>query len=224
MAPVRPIVIALLALLFVDISPTACPAQASASPGQKLRFVPIKGKVRVEGTSSMDDWQVEARSIEGSLEAASEFLHAGQRSCLSAGAARVEVAIAVHALKSIEKDGKPFSNKMDDIMYESLKARDHDRIYYRLDHLVLKHIGKDQNAPNEYDARGQLTIAGVTNTFSMPVSVQMLSPNQLRIWGNGTVKMTDFQIDPPSPKIALGLIKTGDEIKLSFDWVWTRRE
>jgi hypothetical protein len=217
------IAIALLALLFLDTSSIASPAAASASSGQKVRFVPSKGKVRVEGTSSIDDWQVEARSIEGFLEAGPEFLHPGQQSSLSAGAARVDVAIEVHALKSIEKDGKPFSNKMDDIMYESLKARYHDKIRFQLDRLVLKHAGKGPDDPREYDARGQLSVAGITNEISMPISVQIVAPNQLRIWGSGTVKMTDFQIDPPSPKIALGLIKTGDQVKLSFDWVWSRR-
>jgi hypothetical protein len=33
------------------------------------------------------------------------------------------------------------------------------------------------------------------------------------------VRMTDFRIEPPAPKIALGVVKTGDEVKLSFEWV-----
>jgi hypothetical protein len=31
--------------------------------------------------------------------------------------------------------------------------------------------------------------------------------------------MTDFKIDPPAPKIALGMIKTGDDVKLIFEWM-----
>jgi hypothetical protein len=31
--------------------------------------------------------------------------------------------------------------------------------------------------------------------------------------------MTSFQIDPPAPSIALGLIKTGDDVSLRFEWV-----
>jgi len=213
---------ALVGLVFSHTLSDAAPAPAAG--GQKVRFVPSKGRVRVEGTSNLDDWQVETRVMEGLLEITPEFLHPGQRSSLSPGAARVEIVIEVRALKSIEKDGKPFSNKMDDIMYETLKARDHANIRYRLDHLVLKHAGKGPDAANEYDARGHLTVAGVTNEISMPISVSAVGASQLRIWGNATLKMTDFQVDPPSPKIALGLIKTGDEVKLTFDWVWTRRD
>jgi hypothetical protein len=31
--------------------------------------------------------------------------------------------------------------------------------------------------------------------------------------------MTDFKIEPPAPAIGLGLIKTGDDVKLSFEWL-----
>jgi hypothetical protein len=220
---VKPVLAAaLLGLLFYHALLDAAPTPPAG--GQKVRFVPSKGRVRVEGTSNLDNWQVETRAIEGFLEVGPEFLHPGQPSSLSPGAARAEIVIEVRALKSIEKDGKPFSNKMDEIMYETLKARDHPNIRYRLDHLVLKHSGKGHDAANEFEGRGHLMVAGVTNEISMPVSVSAVGASQLRIWGNATLKMTDFQIDPPSPKIALGLIKTGDEIKFAFDWLWTRRE
>ena len=31
--------------------------------------------------------------------------------------------------------------------------------------------------------------------------------------------MTTFEVKPPAPKIALGMIKTGDDIKVSFEWL-----
>jgi hypothetical protein len=33
------------------------------------------------------------------------------------------------------------------------------------------------------------------------------------------LKMTDFKIQPPASTIALGAIKTGDEVKISFGWI-----
>jgi hypothetical protein len=36
--------------------------------------------------------------------------------------------------------------------------------------------------------------------------------------------MTDFKIDPPAPKVALGLIKTGDEVKLFFEWIVVQKK
>ena len=46
------------------------------------------------------------------------------------------------------------------------------------------------------------------------VNVLPLPDNKLKVTGNTKLKMTDFKVEPPSPKIALGLIKTGDEVKL----------
>jgi hypothetical protein len=162
--------------------------------------------------------------IEGSLQASLEFLHPSLQTSLGQAEARVDVLVEVRNLKSIEKDGKPFSNKMDDIMHDSLKGRDHPKIHYRLDHLVLKRTGNGQDAPSEFEAHGYLTVAGVTNEVSMPVSVLVSGSDQIKIWGRAVFKMTDFNIEPPSPKIALGLIRTGDEVKISFEWIWMRRD
>ena len=42
--------------------------------------------------------------------------------------AKAEVFIQVRSLKSIEKDGKPYSDKMDEIMWEHLKEAANKRI------------------------------------------------------------------------------------------------
>ena len=42
--------------------------------------------------------------------------------------------------------------------------------------------------------------------------------------GSTKVKMTDFGIKPPAPSIGLGLIKTGDDVTLSFEWKTVRRD
>jgi hypothetical protein len=64
----------------------------------------------------------------------------------------------------------------------------------------------------------------VANEISMPLTFDHLPAHQLKLWGTATLKTTDFQIEPPSPKITIGLIKTGDEVKLSFEWVLDRRD
>jgi hypothetical protein len=53
----------------------------------------------------------------------------------------------------------------------------------------------------------------------MPVSVIPLGSGRLIISGEASLKLTSFQIEPPAPIIALGLIKTGDEVTLRFEWV-----
>src|SRR5689334_22954245 len=85
---------------------------------QTLRFEPVKGRMRIEGTSNLDDWQVESRSVGGYFETGPDFPGSPSRTNVPAQIpARAECLVGVRTLKSIEKDGKPFSNLMDEIMY-----------------------------------------------------------------------------------------------------------
>jgi hypothetical protein len=58
----------------------------------------------------------------------------------------------------------------------------------------------------------------------MPIQVTPMAGKKLKISGTTTVKMTDFKIDPPAPKIALGMIKTSNDVKIMFDWIVEHRE
>ena len=208
-----------------SVAPISWGAEISASPRQApalVRWTSVKGKVRVEGTSNIDDWQVETRAIEGFIEVSPDFPNAGE---IRDGtiAARGEVWLQARSLRSVEKDGKPFSNKMDSIMHDALRAGAQPRIVYQLGRLAPRAAQKLPDAPVEFEAQGRLVVAGVTNDISMPLYSLQLGNDQIRLWGGTNLKMTDFKIQPPAPKIALGLIRTGNEIKISFDWVLQRK-
>jgi polyisoprenoid-binding protein YceI len=64
-----------------------------------------------------------------------------------------------------------------------------------------------------------LVVAGVTNALTMPVEVTPLGEGKVKFAATTKLKMTDFKIEPPAPKIALGAIKTGDEVTISFEWM-----
>ena len=177
-------------------------------------------KVRIEGTSSVHDWQVEGKLIGGFLEAGAGFpVEPGQVVSPGKVEAKADAFIPVRSLKSIEKDGRPYSDSMDDIMHGKLLQAENPRILYHLEELTLKETPKSPDAPYIFDSKGDLVVAGVTNKISMPVNVTPLSGKKLKISGATTVKMTEFGIKPPAPAVALGLIKTGDEVKLSFEWM-----
>lgn len=186
------------------------------------RFAPkpgLKSKVRIEGTSTIHDWQVESPLVGGFLEVGPGFpLQPGADVKPGKVEARAEVFIPVGSLKSLKKDGTPYSTAMDDIMYEKLLKATHPRIQYRLSELTLKEAPKQADEPFTFEAVGELVVAGVTNKITMPAKVAVLPDKKLKITGSVNVKMTDFKIEPPAPKIALGLIKTGDDVKLLFDW------
>jgi len=177
-------------------------------------------KMRMEGTSNIHDWQVEGSIIGGYLEVAPEFpVEPGQAATPGKVEARGEAYIPVRSLFSIEKDGKKYSDKMDEVMYEKMKAQENPRIVFKLAELVLKEPAKSKDAPYVFEAKGDLSLAGVTKTITMPINVTPLGEKKIKITGTTTVKMTDFKIEPPAPKLALGMIKTGDDVKLIFQWM-----
>jgi hypothetical protein len=199
-------------------STVACIVTASAlSAGAQTRYTAKSGsKMRIEGTSNIHDWQVEGSLIGGYIEAGKGFpTEPGQAVTPGKVDAKAEAFVPIRSLKSVEKDGSKYSDKMDEVMYEHLVTKD---IAFRLNELALKEAPKTKEAPYVFDAKGDLAVAGVTNSVSFPVNVTLLADGKMKASGTVPLKMTDFKIEPPAPKIALGMIKTGDDVKIIFDW------
>ncbi len=201
-----------------DLEPTNAPA----APGLTL-YAPRPGsKIRIEGTANMihTHWQVESPAVGGRLQIGQNFpTEPGQAVQPGKVEAQAEVFIPVRSLKSVEPDGRPYSEKMDEVMYEHLKALNQPQaqILYRLKELNLKAPARDKDSDYLFECKGELVVAGVTNTITMPVHVLPLGDKRLKVFGNTSVKMTDFKVQPPAP---LGMmLKTGDEVKLFFEWV-----
>jgi polyisoprenoid-binding protein YceI len=106
---------------------------------------------------------------------------------------------------------------MDERMNKELKSEDHPRIAYRLTEMKP---GKVQGGKIGFDTKGELTVAGVTNVISMPVTFEKQADNKLKVSGAVALKMTDYKITPPAFTIlGLSAMKTGDDVKISFDWL-----
>src|SRR5437899_7371193 len=74
-------------------------------------------KMRMEGTSTIHDWQVEGTLISGFLEVGPDFpTEPGQAATPGKVDAHADLFMTVRSLKSIEKDGKPYSDRMDEVM------------------------------------------------------------------------------------------------------------
>ena len=188
---------------------------------QWTRFGPKPGgksKVRVEGDSTMHAWRVESPLVGGFIEVGPNFPLTPETAKPGKLDAKVEVFVPVKSLKSLEADGKPYSTRMDDVMYGKLLEPQFKRITYRLTELTLKEAAKSADAPHVCEAVGELVVAGVTNKITMPVNVMVSADKKIRISGSLPSKMSAFKIEPPALTI-LGMgIKTADDIKLIFEW------
>jgi polyisoprenoid-binding protein YceI len=165
-------------------------------------------KVKVDGTSTVHDWTVESGIVKGTMEVPADF---ASNPAAAAKNTKVEVTIPVRSLKS----GK---TSMNNIMWEAMKMKDHPNIDYKLIELTPKSSGA-QGSSAQFDAKGTLTVAGVTRTNTMPVTIEKVDATKAKATGTATVKMTDFGIKPPAPTVGLGFIKTGDDVKITFEWL-----
>jgi polyisoprenoid-binding protein YceI len=197
--------------LFAALVAAALFATGFLSAADTVRYTPVpnSSKLRMDGTSTIHDWHADTDIIGGFMELEATFPDASGKSAPSAVKPKVEVKIPVRTLKS--SGGK----RMDAVMQEHMKFEQYKMIEYRVLELAPK-----AGAPGQFDAIGALTIAGVTKTNTMPVTIERVENTRLKVKGTASVKMTDFGIKPPAPEIAgLSIIKTGDDVKLNFEWV-----
>src|SRR5512133_1800161 len=194
-------------------------AGLTLNAAETTRFSAQSGsKMKIDGTANIihTKWEVESKIMGGYLEAGPDFpTTPGQEVKPGKVEAKAEAFVPARALKSME-DGKPYSDKMDDIMYEKLKASQHARITYKLTELTLKEPAKSKDAPYVFDSKGELQVAGVTNAVSFPVTVLPLGDKKLKVTGSTSIKMSDFKVEKPEVNLVVGKIITGDEVKLSF--------
>ncbi len=176
----------------------------------------------MDGTANMihTEWKVRGTLIRGHLEAGPGFpIAPGQAASPGKLNVTAEAGIPVNSLKSINDDGTYYSADMDDIMYDKLKAAQYRDIAFHLTELTLKEPAKAKDAPYVCEAKGNLAVAGVTNLITMPVKILPLEGKKLKISGTVPVKMTDFKIKPVEKSLGVATIRTGDEVKLTFDWM-----
>ena len=157
------------------------------------RFVPATGSmIRVEGTSTLHDWKMEGASIDGQIDTTRP---------------NATVTIPVASIKSSH-------TKMDKLMTEALKAKDHPEIRYEL----VEATGIPANAATfTTKTRGKLTIAGVTREIAMDVQAARNTDGRYILTGTAPVKMTAFGIKPPVAM--MGTIRTADDVKVTFRWI-----
>lgn len=153
-----------------------------------------ESNIMVFGTSSLHDWEMEVTEFSGVADFTID-----NNSLKSIE--KLETTIPVKSLKS----GK---SGMDNNAYEALKASKFPNIKYKLDRITNKQS-------SQFTAIGELTIAGVTKTMEIPVNYSVLSASKIKVKGNVSFKMSEFNIDPPTA--VWGTIKTGDEVKLEFE-------
>jgi len=184
---------------------------------QTIRYEPqpTGSKIKMEGTSTIHDWTVESPTADGFIEADSNFPESALQDAKAARPS-VQVSVPVSTLKS-------YAEAMDAVMQDHLNMEKYPRIEYRLIELKPKSAA-GATGPLKFDAVGALTVSGTTRTNTMPVTIERVDKTKIKVVGSTPLKMTDFGVVPPAPRIlGMPIIKTGDDIKISFEWLVTQK-
>lgn len=154
--------------------------------------------VYLNGTSTLHDWTASAEKMKGSLQAEVVANHIVKMSF-------AKITIPVKSLKS----GK---EAMDKNMQKALKSDNYPEITYQ-------HKSNTVHNGN-ITVKGELTIAGVTKTVEAKVT-QKEAGKHIKIHGEVKLNMSDFNIKPP--EFLLGAFKTGNEISITFHFMFCEK-
>lgn len=154
-------------------------------------------KIVVSGTSTLHDWTMISREIDGKavIEMGGETLKDIK-----------ELSISLQA-KSLKSD----KSGLNEDAHEAMKADAHPEINFK-----LERINSRKTNGNQYliEAEGTVTIAGVSKKINIQAEGHPTS-NGITFKGSKKLKMTNFNMEPP--KAMFGLLKADDAVTVSFN-------
>ncbi|MCB9293676.1 MAG: YceI family protein [Lewinellaceae bacterium] len=109
------------------------------------------------------------------------------------------------------------NRNMNKDLHETLKAGQYPSISIAIREAGLKSgtLLADSHGWTSITAKASITVAGVERSAWLQVKAQQTGPETYRFLSQYTIKMTDFNIEPPTAM--LGLIKVNDQIEINFD-------
>ncbi|MEP0549136.1 MAG: YceI family protein [Rhodothermales bacterium] len=186
---------AFLLLLALALLGAAATAQAQYTVRDASRFW-------IDGTSTVSAFTCAASEVAGSGSVDEVAMNAARQADL-----RAEVVIPVRAFDcGVRQMNRDF--------YEALKGQAYPAVRFALRHAeVLSSAAASEWTPVK--VWGTLTLAGAQRPVVVTARGQRLADGRVRIQGRHALRMTDFDIDPPSG--LLGLVRAHDDIVVRFD-------
>lgn len=172
-------------------------AVATVGYGQTA-YKPQVSKMSVTGSSTLHEWTSEVSQVDwtGSITLTADS---------QMSATNVVVTVPVKSIKSAH--GK----MMDSKTYEAFKYEKNPNIIYKVTGTQTKTVGNE----TQIDVTGTLTMAGVTKPITLVLKSKQLPNGNLVITSARKLKMTDFNMDPPSAM--MGTINVGEEVTVNFE-------
>lgn len=178
-----------------------------------MEYVTKEGsRIWIEGTSTLNNFRCQARLVKGFAYLHSTInLEQKLKENSKSDNDRDEVTLTI-----LSHDLDCGMDAMNEDMYRAMKTGEFPVIKYRL---INAYITEDEDSTgwSVLATSGDLTIAGVTKKVDIIVKVIRLKNGDFRLVGDKLLKMSDFDIDPPSH--LWGLIKAHNNFSVLFDLI-----
>jgi hypothetical protein len=160
-------------------------------------------KISVAGTSTLHDWKAAVSEFEGSCQ-----LEAGLSDSPQKGLALSAIQLSFKG-ETIDGGRGPAMNGK---IKKALKVTEHPQITFEAAEASITDVsGKGFTITTT----GTINIAGADQEITMTLEGSKNEDNSYTFVGSKALKMTDFQITPPSAMF--GQIETKDDITVNFE-------
>jgi polyisoprenoid-binding protein YceI len=167
----------------------------SAIQAQTYKSVPKVSVIKINGTSSVHEWESTTDQISADL-------------VLASGGKQIQSLVVKVPVKSI-KSGKGL---MDSKTYDAFESDKNPLITFQMtDVSSFKLTGKDVEAI----VNGNITMAGITKKIAIKSTGKILADGSFQFKGAVPLKMSEFKMK--SPTAMMGMLKTGDAVTINFD-------
>ncbi len=165
--------------------------------------------MRIQGTSNIRDWESKATVMHLELEFDNDDEGDPSFDSLSTMIIRVPVADIEGSIRGMNRT-----------MQRAMKADRFPETIFRLD---IDEEMKETLANERFNIRtqGTLEMAGVTRKVDVSGRGRRLDDGDILLGGSSSLKMSDFNIDPPT--LLFGALRTRDEIEIVFTLRLTRK-
>ncbi len=148
--------------------------------------------IGITGTSTLHEWTATSSSVSGVVEAES-----ANNVLQTVSAATIECDAA-----TLDGDQATMNKKM----REALDAGSHPAITFVLSEATVGEVF--------VQATGVLTVAGVSREIPVSAVIDYGDDDTLKLTGSFSVKMSDFDISPPTA--IFGTLKAGNPVDIAF--------
>lgn len=155
----------------------------------------------VEGTSSVHDWEMKVNDLKSNV-----VLQFNENKL-----AAIENATFTCRAEKVLSGNSIMNSKT----HKALKAEKYPEITFNLKSVSGLKVNGHSIAGQ---ATGVLKVAGIAQNVKINFSGKINPGHLFSISGSVPLKMSDYKIDPPTAM--LGALKTGDEVKINFKFLY----